>query len=115
MIKGDPELPVRLFVFLDADRNEPLPELYVVRIVMLQLCEFGSCKVVQRRILLRFPVETDIERHKRVNPAGFHFLLIAPFAIGNNELSELRAPVPQMVYPHAFIAQKGIYLIQRIA
>ena len=81
---------------------------------MLQLCEFGSCKVVQRRILLRFPVETDIESHKRVNPAGFHFLLIAPFAIGNNELSELRAPVAEMIYPDAVPAGEGIEHFQRM-
>ena len=92
---------------------EPVEYLHGLGVVVLHLLEPRPRLLLHG--LVRFVVKAHIQPHQLVYAALFYVLAAAPHFIGAYELSELRAPVPQMVYPHAFIAQKGIYLIQRIA
>ena len=64
---------------------------------MLKLREFRSCEVVERGILLRLLMKSDIKSDKLIDSSVSNRLLAAPFAVGNDQLSELSAPVSEMI------------------
>ena len=70
---------------------------------------------VQRIVLLRLSVETDVERDESVDPAGLDLLPASPFAEGYNQLSELGSPVSEMVDADAAVAAEGVNFLKRVA
>ena len=60
-IELDPELAVGLFVLAERDLDKPFPESDVLGVAVLEFGKLGARRVVERRILLGFGVETDVE------------------------------------------------------
>ena len=50
----------------------------------LELCKFGTCRIVKGFILFGFLVELDIKRNKLVNTAVFDLLAASPLAVSND-------------------------------
>ena len=90
---------------------KPLPEIKVLLVVLFHLCERGSRLVVKRRIFLCFLVEFYIYFGQRVYAAALYLLFAAPLLVSNNELSELRSPVAEMVYSDAVISAELVDIL----
>lgn len=109
-VEGDAELTIRFFIFRETDLLEPFPKLEIFLVAVLELCKFrtgGIRKGGCARFFLRFDlvVYAHIKRDKLVDAAFFDLLPVAPLAIGDNELPELRSPVSEMVDAHTGVAR----------
>ena len=76
---------------------------------MLQFGEFRSCRICQSSAALiffgfDFVVHANVESNECVNAALFDGFLIAPFTECNDQLTELRTPVTEVIDTDAIVA-----------
>ena len=105
-IIGDPQHIVNAGEFLEGFIAEPLPELGLFRFAVFQLGEGRSCFIVQRRIFFGLCMELGIVMQQGLDRFSLDVFLIAPAAISDDHLAELRAVVAEMVDPRDLIAHR---------
>ena len=59
-------------------------------------------------------MEAYIKPYKLVYTDIYYSLLVPPFAVGDDQLTELSAPVAEMIYADAFISGKFMKLFNRM-
>ena len=121
-VKGDAQLLVGLLVLVQADLDEPLPQSEVLLVTQLHLVELSAsligvllvggdtlCLVARNGV-----VDHDVELHQLVDTALLDLLLTAPQAVGQDELTELGAPVAEVVDAHALVARELMELLEGV-
>ncbi len=114
-VEVDAELTVGLRVLREGDVAEPFPEREVLGIALLELVEFSPRQVLERRILFRLFMELHVEPHELVDADPLDGLTVAPAAEGHDLLSELRAPVAEVVDPRAVVADEFVQELDRMS
>ena len=111
-VKGNIKLFEGLFILFKGNINKPLPQLSILLIMLLELFVLVTRPLIKAVVLFGLGVEFHIQSHQSVNAACFHLFLGAPHTVSGNKLSELSAPVTQMVYTYAVVACKLMKLFK---
>ena len=102
------------FVFAEANIDEFAPEFVIFLIAVFELCKFGSCFVFKRLILFRLVMELNVKLNEFIDAALFYLVHTSPFAVSNDEFSELRSPVAEVIYADALIARELMKFFKRM-
>ena len=113
-VEGDAELPIGLLILAERDLDKPFPESDVLGVAVLEFGKLGARRVVERRILLGFGVKADVEFDEFVDLPRLDRFAASPFAVGDDQFSELRPPVAEVVDPDALVARELVQEFQGV-
>ena len=113
-VKGDPQLLEGHVVGLHGLFHQPTPQRQILLVPLLHLAELGAGLVSQRGILRDGVVDADVEIHQSVHAALLYGLAVAPLLVGHHHLTELGAPVAEVVDAHTLVAHELVELLQGV-
>ena len=114
-IEADPQHVVDPVELLQRLIPEPLPQLNLFLLTVLQLGEGSSGLVLQGRILLRLDVELLVVLQQGLDGLIDDIFPVAPLAVGHDHLAELGPVVAQVVDPEDVVSQEVIDVGNRVS
>ena len=88
-----------------------MPERTGLWIPILELLETPSSSGGLRLVFGNLLVDPDVKLEQMTNRVGLQLLGITPAVVGFEQMSELRAPVTQVVDADWLVAQCGVYSV----